>query len=96
MRHVWSDGAPRTATSGRCRARSSPPYDLGSASGSPMAKKRSRALNVFYASVALALCVVPPFLLSQCQLDTTPIIKPHPPVESDDSDSGEDHAETAR
>lgn len=55
--------------------------------------KRSKARTTFYATVALALCVVPPFLMSSssggCQLDTRPIIKPHPPVESDDSDSGE-------
>lgn len=57
-----------------------------------MAKqKRSRFRTTVYATFALALCVVPPFLLSGngCQLDTRPIIKPHPPVESDDSDSGE-------
>lgn len=55
--------------------------------------KRSKARTVLFATLALAVCVVPPFLMSGasggCQLDTRPIIKPHPPVESDDSDSGE-------
>lgn len=55
-----------------------------------MAKqKRSRFRTTVYATFALAVCVVPPFLLSRCQLDTSPRILPHPPVESDDSDSGE-------
>lgn len=54
-----------------------------------MAKRTPRPLNVLYATIALALCVLPPLLMSQCQLDTTPIIRPHPPVESDDSDSGD-------
>jgi hypothetical protein len=60
-----------------------------------MPRKPSKARTTFYATVALALCVVPPFLMSSssggCQLDTTPRILPHPPVESaDDADSGDD------
>jgi hypothetical protein len=54
-----------------------------------MAKaKRSRFRTTVYAFFALAVCVVPPFLLggNGCQLDTRPIIKPHPPV--DDEDAG--------
>lgn len=61
--------------------------------------KRSRALNVFYASIALALCVLPPFLLSRCQLDTKPIGGGQRIDLEDDQDSGEEHerqAETAR
>lgn len=53
--------------------------------------KRSKARTTFYATLLLALCMALPWLLSPsgCQLDTRPIIKPHPHVESDDSDSGE-------
>lgn len=55
-----------------------------------MAKqKRSRFRSTVYATFALAPCVLPPFLLGRCQLDTSPRISKHPPVESDDSDSGE-------
>lgn len=66
-----------------------------------MAKRTSKARTTFYATVALALCVVPPFLMSSssggCQLDTTPIIHKRPPAKpvqepvtrQDDNDSGD-------
>lgn len=54
--------------------------------------KRSKARTVLFATLALAVCVVPPFLMSGasggCQLDTSPRILPHPPVESDEEDGG--------
>jgi hypothetical protein len=60
-----------------------------------MPRKHSKARTMLYATAALALCVLPPLLMSSssggCQLDTSPRILPHPPVESaDDADSGDD------
>jgi hypothetical protein len=57
-----------------------------------MAKRTtSKTREKLYATLALAFCVSLPWVLlsPSCQLDTSPRILPHPPVESDDSDSGE-------
>jgi hypothetical protein len=61
----------------------------------PRTRSHSRVRTTLYATLALAVCVVPPFLMSSssggCQLDTSPRISKHPPVESaDDADSGDD------
>jgi hypothetical protein len=58
-------------------------------------RKHSKARTTLYATVALALCVVPPFLMSSssggcgCQLDTSPLRPGKQAPITDDNDSGE-------
>lgn len=58
-----------------------------------MAKKRTTSTKQLklWTLVFFVVCMALPWLLSPsgCQLDTSPRILPHPPVESDDADSGE-------
>lgn len=54
-----------------------------------MAKRKpSRARSIFYATLALAVCVLPPFLLGNCKLDTTPLWGHRTSL--DDEDGGSD------
>lgn len=52
-------------------------------------RKTSRAVSILYATIALALCVLPPFLLGNCRLDTRPLSGPRAKWFESDEDAGD-------
>lgn len=80
--------AVRASAVGR---RMSPPSVVAPADQllTPMANRKPKALNVLYATLALALCVLPPLLMADCKLDTTPIWGGRTPLDQDD-DAGDE------